>query len=111
MGFAAAMIYKISDNIYSPLGTTTEENFDAVMSGRSALGTYSGRWDIPVPFCASLFDDDEAGAKGNLTPAPSPRERGGDDGEDGMIPSPRQYPVSLQQNRDWDGTCFPEWKR
>ena len=85
MGFAAAMIYKISDNIYSPLGTTTEENFDAVMSGRSALGTYSGRWDIPVPFCASLFDDDEAGAKGNLTPAPSPRERGGDDGEDGMM--------------------------
>ena len=74
------MIYKISDNIYSPLGASTEENFNAVMAGRSALRTYSGRWGIPEPFCASLFDDEEDGAKGNLTPAPSPKEGGAVDG-------------------------------
>ena len=37
------MIYKVADNILSPLGTTTEQNYQTVMSGRSALECYGDR--------------------------------------------------------------------
>ena len=37
------MIYRIADNILSPLGVTTEQNYQAVMSGRSALECYGDR--------------------------------------------------------------------
>ncbi len=49
------MVYKISDNILSPLGDTTEQNFRAVAAGHSALTTYNGHWQLPEPFCASLL--------------------------------------------------------
>ncbi len=48
-------VYKIADNILSPLGNGTEENYQAMLSGRSALARYERHWDMPEPFCASLF--------------------------------------------------------
>ena len=53
------MIRKIADNIYSPLGVTTAENYAAVKQGRSMLRGYpAGTMDLPEPFTASLFDWD-----------------------------------------------------
>lgn len=60
------MIVRLSDNIISPLGMTTEENYQAVVQGRSALARYESIWDLPdgkrgdvrgggEPFVASLF--------------------------------------------------------
>ena len=51
------MVYRIADNIISPLGETTEQNYQAVKDGRSALRHYDHQWDIPEPFTASLFTD------------------------------------------------------
>ena len=53
------MIYKIADNITSPLGTTTEENYQSLKSGNSALRRYENFRGIPEPFTASLFSDDK----------------------------------------------------
>lgn len=39
------MIYKVADNILSPLGETTEQNYQAVVSGGSALNFGDGRAD------------------------------------------------------------------
>ena len=51
------MIRKIADNIYSPLGVTTAENYAAVKQGRSMLHSYpAGTMDLPEAFTASLFD-------------------------------------------------------
>ena len=50
------MITKIADNIISPLGTTSEENFKAVLAGESMLKKQEGTFGLPEPFCASLFD-------------------------------------------------------
>ncbi len=51
------MVYKIADNITSPLGMTTAENYSAVKDGHSVLRHFVGKWGIPEPFCASLFSD------------------------------------------------------
>ncbi|MCQ2351069.1 MAG: beta-ketoacyl synthase [Paludibacteraceae bacterium] len=48
-------IIKISDNIYSPLGNTTEENFSAVMSGISGLKKYYDMFDCVESFTASAM--------------------------------------------------------
>ena len=53
------MAYKISDNILSPLGSTTKANYDAVLSGQSAVRCHSGCFGIPEPFAASLFSEDQ----------------------------------------------------
>lgn len=53
------MIYRIADNITSPLGATTQENLEAVKHGLSALRRYEGRWDIPAAICASLFSEEQ----------------------------------------------------
>ena len=53
------MIRKIADNIYSPLGVTTAENYAAVKQGHSMLRSYpAGTMDLPEAFTASLFDWD-----------------------------------------------------
>lgn len=52
------MIIKIADNIISPLGETTEENFSAVLEGKSALKKHSYE-GMPDPFMASLFENRE----------------------------------------------------
>ena len=53
------MIEKIVDNIISPLGSDTESNYKAVKSGRSCLRRYDHYKDLPEPFMASLFSDEQ----------------------------------------------------
>lgn len=48
----------ISDDITSPLGAGSQENWTAVRSGRSCLRLHEGLWGLPEPFCASMFDRD-----------------------------------------------------
>ncbi len=50
-------VVKVSDNIISPLGTTTEENYAKVKAGESALRLYESSKDLPEPFFASLIDE------------------------------------------------------
>lgn len=51
------MVIKLADNIYSPLGVTTWENYQAVMAGRCVLKQYS----LPDGslYTASLFPEEE----------------------------------------------------
>ena len=53
------MAYIIADNILSPLGETTEQNYNAVLNGNSALAHYSHKWNLPISFCASLFTEEQ----------------------------------------------------
>ena len=53
------MIYCLSDNVISPLGETTEENYQAVKTGHSALKVFQGEWNLPEPFTASLFSQEQ----------------------------------------------------
>lgn len=48
----------IGDSIISPLGRGTEENFRAVLGGKSALSRHDGTFGLPEPFFASLFAED-----------------------------------------------------
>ncbi len=50
------MIYKLADNITSPLGDTTAANLDAVRQYRTALSLHR-LWDMPEPFMGSLFPE------------------------------------------------------
>lgn len=51
------MISILSHNILSPLGVTTSENFDAVMSGRSGIRQWHDCRGIHEDFAASIFPD------------------------------------------------------
>ena len=53
------MIVKIADNITSPLGFNSEENFRNIKFGNTKLAQHEGIWNIPEPFVGSLFDNDE----------------------------------------------------
>ena len=55
------MVSVIATNIISPLGITTEENYRAVMAGRSALKRYlpGEAFGLPEPFAASLFSEEQ----------------------------------------------------
>jgi 3-oxoacyl-[acyl-carrier-protein] synthase-1 len=55
----------LSNNIVSPLGFTTEENWQALSAGRSELRCYEHGFDLPEPFCASLLDCDSLDEKCN----------------------------------------------
>ncbi len=47
----------VADSVVSPLGLTSSENLDAVLSGRSGVSLLpSGTFGVPEPFAASLFD-------------------------------------------------------
>ena len=50
------MIVKIADNIVSPLGVSTDENFESVLAGKSMLKVHGEVFGVPEPFCGSLFD-------------------------------------------------------
>lgn len=52
------MIYCIGHNIISPLGFTSEANYEAVVNGHSALRLHEGTFDLPEPFFGSVIDDD-----------------------------------------------------
>ena len=57
------MIVKVSDNIISPLGMTTAENYVAVKAGRSELKRHDGLWQLPEPFTASLMNREAVNEK------------------------------------------------
>ena len=50
------MIVSVANNIISPLGMSTAENYAAVKAGRSELKRHDGLWDLPEPFTASLIN-------------------------------------------------------
>uniref|UniRef100_UPI0040386150 hypothetical protein n=1 Tax=Segatella hominis TaxID=2518605 RepID=UPI0040386150 len=53
------MAYIIADNIISPLGETSEENYLSVKAGRSGIRAYEpGTCNIPEGFYASLLFED-----------------------------------------------------
>lgn len=56
-GNGTDMIRVLSTNITSPLGFTTEQNYQAVKAGKSALCPYMGWKGIPEEFTASLFSE------------------------------------------------------
>ena len=51
------MVFRIADNIISPLGETTAQNYEAVKQGRTLLRRYEHYQGIPEPFTASLLTD------------------------------------------------------
>lgn len=54
-----SVVYIQSDNIVSPLGFTTEENFDAVVSGKTGLKYYKeNTLEVPEAFCVSYISDE-----------------------------------------------------
>ena len=54
------MVYCIGHNIISPLGTSSQTNFEAVQAGRCGLKRYADRFADVEPICASLFDTPQA---------------------------------------------------
>lgn len=53
------MVYVLADNIISPLGDTSEDNYQAVKAGKSAIRAYAPMTDgIPDGFIASLLSAD-----------------------------------------------------
>lgn len=53
------MIEVLSHNITSPLGGTTSENIDAVISGHASIGHYKDYRGVPGDYVASLFGEDD----------------------------------------------------
>ena len=63
------MVYRIADNIVSPLGMTTAENYRALKAGHTALRHYSHQWGLPEPFTAALFSQEQTEAMEPFTAA------------------------------------------
>lgn len=53
------MLKVVSTNIVSPLGKSSQENWHAVMQGRSALRRLENYKGIPLPFVASVFTPEQ----------------------------------------------------
>lgn len=53
------MIYKVSDNIISALGFSSEDNYHAVKSGKTELKHYDGKFELPEAFVASIIDTEK----------------------------------------------------
>ena len=51
------MLYRLADNIISPLGETTAENYQAVKAGHSALQQHCQKWGTEGTATISLFSD------------------------------------------------------
>ena len=51
------MVTIISDNIISPLGTTSEENYQNVKAGASGIRTYDSLFGIDDKFSCGKMDD------------------------------------------------------
>lgn len=58
-------VFVIADNVFSPLGRTTAENFAQLKNGVSSLKLHNDPAISHVPVFASLFDADESILKGN----------------------------------------------
>lgn len=53
------MIHVLATNIISPLGLTTQENYQAVKAGKTALSLHQAWKGIPHAFTASLFSKEQ----------------------------------------------------
>ena len=71
------IVRKIGENIISPIGFTVEENFSAVMAGRSALRRYESLWGMPFPCFVSRIPDERLDAElcQEVTPSQIPSLR------------------------------------
>jgi 3-oxoacyl-[acyl-carrier-protein] synthase-1 len=52
-------VFIVADNILSPVGSTSAQNFERISQNISGVKQHEGGSRSPVPFYASLFDDDE----------------------------------------------------
>jgi len=52
-------VHFLSDNIFSPLGLTTEDNFNSILSGKSSVMEHVKPDFQKTPFYASLIDDNQ----------------------------------------------------
>lgn len=57
------IVKKICESMITPLGFTVEENFAAVMAGRSELRRYESLWNLPFPCFVSLIPDEKLEAE------------------------------------------------
>jgi 3-oxoacyl-[acyl-carrier-protein] synthase-1 len=60
-------VYVTADNIFSPLGKTTEENMKSLLAGASGIRELHSHIN-PEPFYASLFSSGDIPADNELTP-------------------------------------------
>ncbi len=51
-------VYFVTDNIVSPLGKTTGENFECIQNGTVGVKEHTDKSFSPDPFYASIFDSD-----------------------------------------------------
>jgi 3-oxoacyl-[acyl-carrier-protein] synthase I len=56
-------IFVVSENIFSPLGLTTAENFQKVRENKSGIQLHEGGRMASAPFFASLFSPDQLSTK------------------------------------------------
>lgn len=61
------MVVKIADNIISPMGSTTAENYQALLLGSSALCRYEGLWGLDEPCVLSLIPREKYMPDGDYT--------------------------------------------
>src|SRR6201992_3838689 len=52
-------VFVVADNVLSPLGRTTQENFNQLKQNKSSVKHHQNSSISSQPFCASLFDKDE----------------------------------------------------
>ena len=52
------MIYQISHNIVSSLGFSSEDNYNAVKSGKTNLRLQENTFNLPEPFVGALVNDE-----------------------------------------------------
>ena len=57
------IVKKIGDSMITPLGFSVEENFAAVMAGRSELRRYESLWNLPFHCFVSLIPDEKLEAE------------------------------------------------
>src|SRR5476649_1322435 len=60
-------IFVAADNIFSPIGTTTAENFEQLKKGVSGVKLQDNKAIADDPFYAALFDDNEHLDNGTYT--------------------------------------------
>jgi 3-oxoacyl-(acyl-carrier-protein) synthase len=53
-------VYIVADNIYSPIGTTTAQNFERIMQGISGIQKHQNKAISDTDFYASLFNYNES---------------------------------------------------
>ena len=53
-------VYVVADNVFTPIGKTTAENFSKLRNDQSAVKKHHNTAISPQPFYAALFDKDES---------------------------------------------------